>query len=75
MPARVLIYGCYGYTGELIVEEAQMMELPVLLSGRNADLLSAAESETKRLQTIGDLSGGADSYARSRRHRATRSRK
>ena len=46
-----------------------------LLSGRNADLLSAAESETKRLQTIGDLSGGADGHARSRRHRATRSRK
>lgn len=37
MPQRVLIYGCYGYTGELIVEEAQMMDLPVLLSGRNAD--------------------------------------
>lgn len=41
MPARVLIYGCYGYTGELIVEEAQMMELPVLLSGRNAERVEA----------------------------------
>lgn len=41
MPARVLIYGCYGYTGELIVEEAQALDLPVLLAGRNAERTQA----------------------------------
>lgn len=33
----VLIYGCYGYTGRLIVEWGKAQALPMVLSGRNAD--------------------------------------
>ena len=33
---NVLVYGCYGYTGRLIVEEGQRRKLPMVLSGRDA---------------------------------------
>jgi short subunit dehydrogenase-like uncharacterized protein len=34
-PRQVLIYGCYGYTGQLIVEEGQKRGLPMKLAGRD----------------------------------------
>lgn len=34
--ARTLIYGCYGYTGRLIVAEGKKRGLEMLLAGRNA---------------------------------------
>ena len=43
--SKALIYGCYGYTGRLIVEEAQQQGLPVVLSGRNADKVRAMGEE------------------------------
>lgn len=33
---QIIIYGSYGYTGQLIVEECKAHNLTVLLSGRNA---------------------------------------
>lgn len=37
----ILVYGSYGYTGRLIAAEAASRGLPVVLSGRNAERLSA----------------------------------
>jgi short subunit dehydrogenase-like uncharacterized protein len=59
MSARVLIYGCYGYTGELIVEEAQALEVPVLLSGRNADRVKALAERHGLPWTACDLADAA----------------
>jgi len=35
MKEGLLIYGCYGYTGKLISEQAKAQQLPVTLSGRS----------------------------------------
>jgi short subunit dehydrogenase-like uncharacterized protein len=39
--ADIIIYGAYGYTGELIVKEALQRGLAPLLSGRDAQKLEA----------------------------------
>lgn len=43
--SKALIYGCYGYTGRLIVEEGKQQGLPMVLSGRNADKVRAMGQE------------------------------
>lgn len=35
MKNKILIYGAYGYTGLLIVEEAIKQQLPIVIAGRN----------------------------------------
>jgi len=40
-PASILIYGSYGYTGQLIVAECAAKKIEVLLSGRDAAKLKA----------------------------------
>ncbi len=47
MGEKILIYGSYGYTGNLIAELAVQKGIPVLLSGRNRDKLN---EQGKRLQ-------------------------
>ena len=32
---QIIIYGSYGYTGDLIVEESLSKNLSILLTGRN----------------------------------------
>ncbi len=41
----VLIYGCYGYTGRLIVDWGREQGLPMLLSGRNSEKVAAMAKE------------------------------
>ncbi|MBW2162747.1 MAG: saccharopine dehydrogenase NADP-binding domain-containing protein, partial [Deltaproteobacteria bacterium] len=40
MPGKILIYGSYGYTGDLIARFAKEDGVHVVLSGRNAERLS-----------------------------------
>lgn len=47
MKGKIVIYGSYGYTGDLIAELAAKMEMPVLLSGRNTEKL---KRQGERLQ-------------------------
>jgi short subunit dehydrogenase-like uncharacterized protein len=42
----VILYGSYGYTGKLIVEECLNKKLNVILSGRNADALRQQSEKT-----------------------------
>lgn len=37
MKNRVLVYGCYGYTGRLIVDELLKLNIKPVLSGRDSD--------------------------------------
>src|SRR5579872_2225624 len=39
MPLPVIVYGSYGYTGQLIIEECKAKGLDVILSGRNGEAL------------------------------------
>lgn len=43
---QVIIYGSYGYTGKLIVDECKSKNLKVLLSGRNEGKLAAQSNES-----------------------------
>lgn len=49
MKDKVLIYGAYGYTGTLIVEEAIQNQLPIIIAGRNSTKL-ASLANTYNLQ-------------------------
>ena len=39
MPGKILVYGSYGYTGDLIARFAKEDGVDVVLSGRNAERL------------------------------------
>lgn len=43
---KILVYGSYGYTGQLIVLECKRKNLDVVLAGRNADALSVQSKNT-----------------------------
>jgi short subunit dehydrogenase-like uncharacterized protein len=43
---KIIVYGSYGYTGKLIVEECKTKNLQVILSGRNAEALQQQSHET-----------------------------
>jgi short subunit dehydrogenase-like uncharacterized protein len=43
---KISVYGSYGYTGKLIVEECKRKNLQVILSGRNAEALQQQSRET-----------------------------
>lgn len=43
---QIIIYGSYGYTGELIVEESLSKNLTVLLAGRNEQRLKIQSEKT-----------------------------
>ncbi len=42
----IIVYGSYGYTGKLIVEECKRKKLDVILSGRNQAALEKQHQET-----------------------------
>lgn len=42
----IVVYGAYGYTGELIVKEARKQGIQVVLSGRNEEKLKNLSQET-----------------------------
>ncbi len=57
--AELLIYGSYGYTGELMVAQALARGLQPILAGRNADALRA-QAETLGLRwRVADLTAAA----------------
>lgn len=43
---HILLYGAYGYTGELIIREAVAQGVPLILAGRDAAKLSAVAATT-----------------------------
>lgn len=43
--SKALIYGCYGYTGRLVAEEAARRNIPVVLSGRDRFKVQALGEE------------------------------
>jgi short subunit dehydrogenase-like uncharacterized protein len=47
MNETIVVYGSYGYTGNLIAEIAAKTQLPVRLSGRNPDKLNAQGERLK----------------------------
>ncbi|MEM7083481.1 MAG: saccharopine dehydrogenase NADP-binding domain-containing protein [Pseudomonadota bacterium] len=59
-----LIYGAYGYTGKLIVQEARSRDLQPLISGRSAGPLTRLAGDTGCKQLVVDL----DERERLRRH-------
>ena len=42
----IVVYGSYGYTGKLIVNECRAKNLSVILAGRNAELLKKQSAES-----------------------------
>ncbi len=46
MHTKIVVYGSYGYTGSLIVNLARERNIPILLSGRNADKLKAQSDKS-----------------------------
>jgi short subunit dehydrogenase-like uncharacterized protein len=45
-PHQIIIYGSYGYTGRLIVEECKNRNLHILLSGRDSDKLKKQSDQS-----------------------------
>lgn len=43
---QIILYGCYGYTGQLIAEMAADQNVPLLLSGRNPEKVAAIAQAT-----------------------------
>jgi short subunit dehydrogenase-like uncharacterized protein len=42
----IIVYGSYGYTGKLIVQECKSKNLSVILSGRNKEALQKQSKES-----------------------------
>lgn len=45
MKDKIVVYGCYGYTGRLTVDELLKLNIKPVLSGRNAEKVEALASE------------------------------
>ena len=45
MKDQVIVYGCYGYTGRLVVDELIKLGISPILSGRNAEKVNAIGAE------------------------------
>ena len=55
----IILYGAYGYTGQLIARECSARGLHVILAGRNEKLLKAQHMETGYPYEVVDLSNRA----------------
>ncbi|MBL6446048.1 saccharopine dehydrogenase NADP-binding domain-containing protein [Fulvivirga sp. 29W222] len=53
--ANIVVYGAYGYTGELIVREAKKQGVSLILSGRDEKKLKVLSQETGFAYTAVDL--------------------
>ncbi len=63
---KILIYGAYGYTGLLILEETLSKNLPVVIAGRNEEKLSKISKEYKvpyRVFSLGEPNKIAENLA------------
>jgi short subunit dehydrogenase-like uncharacterized protein len=54
-PASILVYGSYGYTGQLIVAECAAKKIEVLLSGRDSAKLKAQSEKSGYPYEVLDL--------------------
>lgn len=52
---KVIVYGSYGYTGKLIVEECKTKNLSVILSGRNEEALKKQSEQSGYPYTTVDI--------------------
>jgi short subunit dehydrogenase-like uncharacterized protein len=55
----IILYGAYGYTGQLIARECSARALHIILAGRNEKLLKAQSMETGYPFEVVDLSDSA----------------
>ncbi len=55
MSARILVYGSYGYTGDLVARFAREQGIDIVLSGRNAARLGAQAERTGFESIVADL--------------------
>jgi short subunit dehydrogenase-like uncharacterized protein len=46
MPSPIIVYGSYGYTGQLIIDECKAKGMEVILSGRNSQALRDQSLQT-----------------------------
>ncbi len=53
--SKIIVYGSYGYTGKLIVQECLSRNLDVILSGRNPDALRKQSKQTNYSYEIVDI--------------------
>lgn len=58
MSNLIVVYGSYGYTGKLIVEECKLKNIAVILSGRDEDKLKKQSQETSYPFEVVDLLNG-----------------
>jgi len=54
---QVVLYGSYGYTGELIAQECKLSNLTVLLAGRNEEKLKQQATKYTFPYQVADVSG------------------
>lgn len=57
---KIIVYGSYGYTGKLVVEECKKKNLSVILSGRNEEALKKQSEQSGypyKTVDIGDHTG------------------
>jgi len=59
MKTTIIVYGSYGYTGKLIVQECKAKNLSVILSGRNREALQKQHEQTGYLFEVLDVSDTA----------------
>lgn len=55
MSPTILLYGAYGYTGNLIAKEAQLQGISLMLAGRNETKLKSLSEQTGHPYRVADL--------------------
>jgi short subunit dehydrogenase-like uncharacterized protein len=53
--STIIVYGSYGYTGELITEECRLKKLDVILAGRNGEALKKQSERTNYPYEVVDI--------------------
>ena len=56
--SKIILYGSYGYTGNLIAQECRLKNLDVILSGRNAESLKKQSEQTSYPFEVVDINDG-----------------
>ncbi len=52
---KILVYGCYGYTGRLIAEHAAQHQIPVVVCGRNPSKVAEVAEATGLPSSVASL--------------------
>jgi len=59
MPSPIIVYGSYGYTGQLIIDECKTKGIEVILSGRNGEELRKQSLQTGYPFEVVDINDSA----------------